>query len=465
MLDHRHAGVSRRRGDARDRAGHLVPDGRARRLAASRDAAGTSRARRRPGGGPGGGVTTRPQQLAVVATCLLAAMTYAGAVTTFALAVFVLPAVAMAAAVGSFFAERHMFGTAIISRRAARTRVVRAREHLERYCRRARCSGDLSRGRLHARRGCGRAVALARILPCRGGRIGVRRAAARRGRRGTDRCGCGGRRGRADARLDRAVAAQLDCAAAARTRARSAVVARRCSGGGSRAAAGAARSGTTASARLRPCLPWDQAAVDRPLGHDIEVARHDSRRPAASRSLLNPRPTTTPAAKTAAPVERAPAARNTRRCSDLAVRAHRDLARRALALSRYVSSPCASPGCGSVGDWRSARLPQQIIGAWAWMRIRLEACRLPLPAAASPDVVAAGGAAPDLPAGVRAPLQALAASTTTAAFANGQALGAAEVTAAWRAADRAEASARELLTRPARVGLAFRGPRPRAEVR
>ena len=108
---------------------------------------------------------------------------------------------------------------------------------------------------------------------------------------------------------------------------------------------------------------------------------------------------------------------------------------------------------------------QQIIGAWAWVRIRLEACRLPLPAAASPDVVAAGGAAPDLPAGVRAPLQALAASTTTAAFANGQALGAAEVTAAWSAADRAEASARELLTRPARVGLAFRGPRRRVGVR
>ena len=59
-------------------------------------------------------MTTRPQQLAVVATCLLAAMTNAGAVTTFALAVFVLPAVAMAAAVGLFFAERHMFGTAII---------------------------------------------------------------------------------------------------------------------------------------------------------------------------------------------------------------------------------------------------------------------------------------------------------------------------------------------------------------
>ena len=64
--------------------------------------------------------------------------------------------------------------------------------------------------------------------------------------------------------------------------------------------------------------------------------------------------------------------------------------------------------------------------------MRLEACRLPLAVDVSPDVVVAGRAMDDVPADVYTPLQALAATTTTAAFSREQSLGAAEVAAAWR---------------------------------
>ena len=102
--------------------------------------------------------------------------------------------------------------------------------------------------------------------------------------------------------------------------------------------------------------------------------------------------------------------------------------------------------------------PDQVIGAWAWTRMRLEACRLPLGVDLSPDVVVAGRAMDDVPAGVSTPLRALAAATTRAAFSHEQSLSAAEVAAAWRAAGRADESAREALTRRARARLAFRGP-------
>ena len=89
--------------------------------------------------------------------------------------------------------------------------------------------------------------------------------------------------------------------------------------------------------------------------------------------------------------------------------------------------------------------------------MRLDACRLPLAVALSPDVVVAGRATHDLPADVFTPLRELAAATTTAAFAYEQPPVRA-VVAAWAAAGRAEASARELLTRSGRARLAFRGP-------
>ena len=100
----------------------------------------------------------------------------------------------------------------------------------------------------------------------------------------------------------------------------------------------------------------------------------------------------------------------------------------------------------------------QVIGAWAWTRMRLEACRLPLAVALSPDVVVAGRAMDDVPADVYTPLQALAARTTTAAFSREQSLRTSEVAVVWMVADKADKLAREHLTRRARTRLAFRGP-------
>ena len=115
--------------------------------------------------------------------------------------------------------------------------------------------------------------------------------------------------------------------------------------------------------------------------------------------------------------------------------------------------------------WRRARrrlaageLADQVTGAWAWTRMRLDACRLPLAVDASPDSVAGGRAAEDLPADVFTPLRELATATATAAFAHEQSIGRSEVSAAWRAAGRADASARRHLTRRGRARLAFRGP-------
>jgi hypothetical protein len=102
--------------------------------------------------------------------------------------------------------------------------------------------------------------------------------------------------------------------------------------------------------------------------------------------------------------------------------------------------------------------PDQVTGAWVWTRMRLEACRLPLSADVSPDVIAAGRQMNDLPADVHTPLRTLATATTTAAFSNAQSLGAADSAAAWTAADETHQSARELLTRRARARLVFRGP-------
>ena len=56
---------------------------------------------------------TRGQQLAVAGTCLVAAVTYAGAVTTWAMSLFVLPGVAVAALLATLLAARRMSGMAI----------------------------------------------------------------------------------------------------------------------------------------------------------------------------------------------------------------------------------------------------------------------------------------------------------------------------------------------------------------
>ena len=184
-------------------------------------------------------------------------------------------------------------------------------------------------------------------------------------------------------------------------------------------------------------------------------AAQDSVNP--SSSTTEPRPTSRPAAKDA--VRTDPALASSSRSIWLYVVVAIALVvlfLAALLAARLLSTRLA---------WRRVRRrlaagapPDQVTGAWAWTRMRLEACRLPLAADVSPDLVVAGRARDDVPAHVHTPLQALAAAATTAAFSHTQSLGAAEVAAAWTAAGKAVESARELLTRRARARLAFRGP-------
>lgn len=101
---------------------------------------------------------------------------------------------------------------------------------------------------------------------------------------------------------------------------------------------------------------------------------------------------------------------------------------------------------------------EQVTGAWAWLRIRLDAYRLPLAAALSPDLVAAGRGTGDLPEEAVDPVLALAAAATTAAFADGRSVAHEDVSAAWTAVGRAEASVRAFRGRWRRVVLALRGP-------
>ena len=111
--DHGYARTTHSGGDAHGRADHVLPDDRPRRVWAARAAARSTRARRRRHRGSGGSAVTRGQQLAVTITCLVASVTYAGAVTTWAMGLFVLPGVAVAALLASLLAARRMSGMAI----------------------------------------------------------------------------------------------------------------------------------------------------------------------------------------------------------------------------------------------------------------------------------------------------------------------------------------------------------------
>jgi hypothetical protein len=185
-------------------------------------------------------------------------------------------------------------------------------------------------------------------------------------------------------------------------------------------------------------------------------AQTDPRDPAL---IAAPRPASKPAAKHASRPDPAPVREHTSRSIRLYVVVAIVLV--ALVLAALLAARLLSTQFA----WRRVRRrlaagapPDQVTGAWAWTRMRLEACRLPLAADVSPDVVVAGRAMDDVPPDVYTPLQALAAATTTAAFSDAESLGAADSAAAWSAAYQADESARELLTRRARARLAFRGP-------
>ena len=373
-------------------------------------------------------------------------------------------------------------------RRSPCARLGGAGEHLDRHGQWAGRPLNRPRSRVDSDRRGPRTLALARALSRRSRRRGGRSGRPRCSRRGSDR----GRRGRsmrrAHARLDRAVAPQLDCTAAARHRARSLVAPRRSGRGRSRPAAGAGGSERPCAGHTpRSAIPWNQAGLDRPSRHGFEFTRCDGRatprRNPTPKSRTQPNPDTPrhaskPAAKQATRSHPAPVQKHSSRSIWFYVVAALLLVLLILAVliaARLLSTRFA---WGRVRRRLAAGAPaDQITGAWAWTRMRLEACRLPLSVDLSPDLVVArhallagelklvaeelaehGYPTADVPTDVYTPLQALAATTTTAAFAREQSLGAPEVADAWTAADKAYESARELLSRSGRALLAFRGP-------
>jgi hypothetical protein len=190
------------------------------------------------------------------------------------------------------------------------------------------------------------------------------------------------------------------------------------------------------------------------------AAQHDTNaRPKPQAKPHTPRQTSKPAAERASRSHSAPVPEHTTRSTwfdVIAAIALVVLVLAALVATRLLFARLA---------WRRVRRrlaegspADQIIGAWAWTRMRLEASRLSLAVDVSPDVVAVRRTMEGVPAGVYRPLRALASATTTAAFSREQSLSAGEVAAAWRAAGRADESARVSLTRCARARLALRGP-------
>ncbi len=217
----------------------------------------------------------------------------------------------------------------------------------------AGCDGD--------RRGP-RTLALARALSRRSRRRGGRGARSRCSRRSSDR----GRRGRgvrgAHARLDRTVAPQLDCTAAARHRARSLVAARRRGRNRSRTAAGAEGSERPCAGRTRSAVPRDQAGLDRPARHGFEFARWDSRPRTRAEAGEAPAEATDTSPRLGAscegrrPIPHRSQARPGRSGSTWSRRSCWSCSS-SPRCSRRACSPRDSHGGGCGAGWRPARLP------------------------------------------------------------------------------------------------------------
>ena len=403
-------------------------------------------------------MTTRPQQLAVVVTCLLAAMTNAGAVTAFALAVFLLPGVVVAAALGSFLASRRMFGTALI---LGGLLAIGWSELVNIWS--GTADGPAARATFVAT-GC----TLVAVVVAWSRSPALFLVAVAGSVCGALLLGAGG-----EVRIV-AVAAAVAAALTLGSIERS-------------------RRNWTAQPRRGPAVVLLSLLVGAVAAGAVLVqAQRDSRQPEAIGSGLaypgiKP-PWTDPLGTTAKslspPRQAIPRHQNSNQLNPRSTsreRATKNASTVATshAIWLYVLAGIALVALVLMGRllavrlaWRRLRgrlaagaIAEQIIGAWSWTRIRLEECRLPLAAAVSPDMVAAGGTEIAFPAEVFAPLQTLATWTTSAAFASEQRLAAADVTAAWTAARQTEASARELLTRPARLRLAFRGPGARVRTR
>lgn len=417
---------------------------------------------------------TRAQQFAVTVTCLVAAVTYAGAVTTWAMGLFVLPGVAGAALLASLLAARRMPGMAI----AVVGALVLGWGELANVWT-GTANGPAARSTAFAAGWTVIAVVLAHSRWPALFLVGVAGVVD-----GALVLGAGGEVGVV------AVAAAV-CAAltlgwiersrrnwTARPRRGFALVLLSLLAGA--AAAGAVllqaqkdprRPELVAQGREYPAIKptWTDplGTASKSLGGTAAQQRTNPKpKTAASHPKSHtPHHTSTPTAKHATlPHHRASARKHTTRSRVwLYVLAGILLFLLAVALiiaARLLATRFA---------WRRVRRrlaagehADQVTGAWAWTRMRLDACRLPLAVDASPDSVALGRAAEDFPADVFTPLRELATATTAAAFAHERSIGRGEVAAAWRAAGQADASARGHLTRRGRARLAFRGPVRRA---
>lgn len=103
---------------------------------------------------------------------------------------------------------------------------------------------------------------------------------------------------------------------------------------------------------------------------------------------------------------------------------------------------------------------QQVSGAWLWAQWWLASCRMAMPAAMSPDRVSAESLADDLPPPVVEPLSELARLVSRATFAQGQAVTPMEILQAWETADVVSSAAYVGLTRWRRMTLVLRIPPP-----
>ncbi len=411
-------------------------------------------------------MNTRTQHFAVVGTCLLAAMTNAGSVTTFALAVFVLPGAVMAAVLGSFLAARRLSGTALILGGIV---ALAWSEFVNIWS--GTGDGPAARATFVAAVCTLVAVVAAWssspalfLIPVAGSVCGALLL------------GAGG-----EARIvavATAVAAAMTLGAIEQS-----------------------RRNWTVEPRLASALVLLSLLVGGAAAVVVLVqVQHDSKQPYALGSGLaypgiKP-PWTDPLGMTTKHLS-APGPPTTQREHTRPLAAQPNHARphtntrqphpqqpqpRAVAHQTHAHQPAVWPyvlagivlflvAVVSVRllavrlRWLRLRqalaagtVAEQITGAWTWTRLRLEASRLALAPAVSPDIVTAGDARIVFRPEISGPLRVLASWTTAAAFANDQRLVGSDARAAWRAALQTEASARDSLTRTARVRLAFRGP-------
>jgi hypothetical protein len=400
---------------------------------------------------------TRGQQLAVTVTCLVAAVTYAGAVTTWAMGLFVLPGVAGAALLASLLAARRMPGMAI---GVVGALVLGWAELANIWT--GTANGPAARSTAFAAGWTVIAVVLAYSRWPALFLAGVAGVVV-----GALVLGAGG-----EVRIvvvATAVCAALTLGGIERSRRNWSAPPRR---GVALVLlsllAGAAATGVVLLQAHKDPRPPGLVAQGRlypgikPAWTDPLASDSNSRAGRAAQDVTSPRPKPRTAAKPATRSHPAAVSGHTSRSIWVYVVAAIVLI--VLVLAALIAARLLSTRLA----WRRVRRrlaagtpADQVTGAWAWTRMRLEACRLPLAVDVSPDSVAAGRAAADLPADVFMPLRELAAATTTAAFAYEQSITGA-ATASWAAAGRAEVSARERLTRRGRALLAFRGPAPAA---